>query len=81
MDIQQEMGKKLVEAMDPETTRAVLFKVIEGKDVYDAILDAGDDKTELEPPVKKKRRTRRRKALGDGLLIPPDPSLRQPSIG
>jgi hypothetical protein len=72
-DVKAAMAKKLVLAMEPEKAQGVLLKILDGGDLYDAILGA-DDETKPEPPVKK-RRTRKRKALGSNLADLPGQSL------
>ena len=66
--VKEEMAKRLVDAMDPETAKAILLQVVSGDDLYEAILD--DGKAGPKPERKKARKTRADK--GKSKTIPPD---------
>ena len=58
VDVKKEMGKRLVDAMDPTEAKLVLLEIVSGIDPFVAIL--GGDKANV-PVVKKKRKTWTRK--------------------
>jgi hypothetical protein len=53
------MATRLVEAMEPEVAKVVLFRVVSGDDLYEAILGNRDGDPEVPP---KKKRTRKARA-------------------
>jgi hypothetical protein len=57
-EILKQMGKKIVEAMDPEKAKEVLLGVVNGNDIYEEILDTG---VAQETQMPKRRRARRKK--------------------
>lgn len=57
--IKNAMAKRLVYTMEPETAKAVLLKVINGDDIYAAILDESDP--DNDKPTLPKRRYRKTK--------------------
>ncbi len=60
-EIIKQMGKKIVEAMDPEKAKEVLLAVIDGRDIYEEILGTG---AAQGPQTPRKRRARRKKNVG-----------------
>ncbi len=52
------MGRKIVEAMDPEKAKEVLLGVVNGNDIYEEILGNG---AAQETQMPKRRRARRKK--------------------
>jgi hypothetical protein len=68
-EILKQMGKKIVEAMDPEKAKEVLLGVVNGNDIYEEILGNG---TAQDTQMPKRRRARRKKnAVGE----PPPPEV------
>ena len=57
----QQMGKKIVEAVDPEKAKEALLAVLDGKDIYEEILGPG---AAQGPQMPRKRRARRKKNVG-----------------
>ncbi len=57
-EILKQMGKKIVEALDPEKAKEVLLGVVNGNDIYEEILGNG---TAQEPQAPRRRRARRKK--------------------
>ena len=60
-EIIKQMGKKIIEAMDPEKAKEVLLAVIDGRDIYEEILGPG---AAQGPQAPRKRRARRKKNVG-----------------
>jgi hypothetical protein len=57
-EILKQMGKKIVEAMDPEKAKEVLLGVVNGNDIYEEILG---NRAAQETQMPKRRRARRKK--------------------
>ena len=57
-EILKQMGKKIVEGMDPEKAKEVLLAVLDGRDIYEEILGTGAAQGTQTP---KRRRARRKK--------------------
>ncbi len=57
-EILKQMGKKIVEAMDPEKAKEVLLGVVNGNDIYEEILGTGAAEG---PQTPRRRRARRKK--------------------
>lgn len=57
-EVKKEMGKRLVDAMEPEDAKRVLLEIVSGIDPYVAILGGGREDI---PVAKKKRKAWTRK--------------------
>jgi len=67
-EILKQMGKKIVEAMDPEKAKEVLLGVIDGTDIYEEILGTGAGQGAQTP---RRRRARRKKMTSpEGPTLP-----------
>ena len=67
-EIIKQMGRKIVEGMDPEKAKEILLAVLDGRDLYEEILGTG---TAQGPQTPRRRRTRRKKNAG-GEAPPPE---------
>ena len=57
-EIIKQMGRKIVEGMDPEKAKEILLAVLDGRDIYEEILGTGPAQG---PQTPRKRRARRKK--------------------
>lgn len=73
-DVQKEMGKKLVSAMDAEKAKGVLIKVIEGDDLYMAILTEGGGAPAAKKPIKRRARSDKGTTRATARPDPPMPA-------
>jgi hypothetical protein len=60
-EILEEMGKKIVETMEPPEAKKILLAVVDGNDLYEEMI--GQGAAPGNPPPKK-RGTRRKKNVG-----------------